>query len=202
MFSHLKPEEFVNLLEGVELPSRRQAHLKECERCRTTWQSMQPVHSGVSTLHDDIVEPDWSEFRSSVRNELLSRSVQRTSALRRWTGWSVRPAAAWALSLLLTAGITGGALLWWIGSGATEPSLPPAPAAAEVEEQPPLQELPVQELAQEPPAQEPLQFTGMEEELHVWSRRGLFDELASLEENQQEQLRELLESAQLEMAVR
>jgi hypothetical protein len=191
MFSHFKPEEFVNLLEGAELPGRRRAHLERCSRCRTEWQSMQSLHSEVSTLEDDVVEPDWSEFRSSVRDALLSRSVQRSTSIRRWTGWTVRPAVAWALSLLLTAGLTGATLVWWTRGEAPEAE---APAIVEVEEP----QLP----APEAPAPEALQFTGMEDELQVWSQKGLFDELASLEEKEQEELRKLLESAQLEMAVR
>src|SRR5262249_17142381 len=63
----------------------------------------------------EVPEPDWAEFRSSVRDKLLSRSVQRQSSLRRlagWTGWSINPAMAWALSLILAVGIPTGMFLW------------------------------------------------------------------------------------------
>src|SRR5687767_416452 len=124
MFTHLKAAEFVNLLEGIALKGNRRAHLDACKSCRATLHSMQSVHREVSTLDSDIPEPDWSEFRSSVRNELLSRSVKRASVVRRWTGWNVRPAVAWAASVILAVGILGAGLVWWPANEIPAPVAP------------------------------------------------------------------------------
>jgi hypothetical protein len=168
MFGHLSAEDFVNLMEGGELPATRKAHLEACARCNATWQSVQSVHNEVSSLDTDIPEPDWTQFRSSVRDQLLSRSVQRESAVRRWTGWRVRPAMAWALSLLLAVGITTGIFLWNMQEGP------------------------------EPPQDAPSVLNNMdiEADAALWSRTALFDDLLELNEAEQEQLRQMLESAQ------
>jgi hypothetical protein len=177
MFGHLKAEDFVNLMEGSELPAKAHAHLHSCDRCNATWQSLQSVHAEVTSLRTDIPEPDWTEFRSSVRDRLLSRSVQRQSAVRRWTGWPVRPAMAWALSLFLAVGITIGAFLW-----NTEDAPEPASPASSVDVQAPLLQ--------------PAQLTDIEPEAAIWSRTALFDDLLQLSDAEQEQLRQMLESAQ------
>lgn len=173
MFGHLKAEEFVNLIEGIELSAKRRSHLDSCGRCSATWTSMLAVHAGISSLDADIPEPDWAQFRSSVRDQLLSRSAQRASALRRWTGWPIRPAMAWGLSLLVAVGVTTGAFLW-ISERMQEPGtvsvtlpLEPAPVLTEVE------------------AQEP-----------VWSQTALFDDLIQLGDTEGEQLRLMLETEQ------
>jgi hypothetical protein len=169
MFGHLKAEEFVNLMEGAELPSKRRAHLDACPRCTATWTAMPAMHDDVSSLDAGIPEPDWPEFRSSVRDELLSRSVQRSSAVRRWTGWPMRPAAAWALSVLIAVGITSGAFLW----NMEEPAGP---------------------IAQQAPSPEPaVRFP--EFEAAVWTPANLFEDLIQLDEMEEEQLRAMLELA-------
>ena len=131
---------------------------------------MLAVHTDVSSLDADIPEPDWAQFRSSVRDQLLSRSVQRASAVRRWTGWPIRPAMAWGLSLLVAVGITTGAFLW-ISERMQEPAvsvtLPPEPAPVLTEVE----------------AQEP-----------VWSQTALFDDLSQLGDTEGEQLRLMLEA--------
>src|SRR5215469_3511280 len=112
MLGHLKAEDFINLMEGAEAPTAHKIHLDSCARCREVWESLKPLYAGVTSLDDEVPEPDWVEFRSSVRDELLSRSVQRQTVVRRWTGWAIRPTVAWALSLLLAVGIPTGAFLW------------------------------------------------------------------------------------------
>src|SRR5205814_9951846 len=116
----------------------------------------------------DIPEPDWGHFRSSVRDQLLSRSIQRQSAMRRWSGWSIRPAAAWALSLLLAIGVTTFTVLWKIDDH--------APVSTELTVSPPVQ-----------PVAEVLDTAG---------EKSVFEDIVSLGEEQQEQLRQMLESAQ------
>ena len=49
------------------------------------------VRARMTAMDEDIPEPDWNEFRSAVRDKLLSRSVRRTSEVHRWK-------VAWALS--------------------------------------------------------------------------------------------------------
>src|SRR2546427_10971393 len=113
MFGHLKATDFIRLTEGIDhLPAKRRSGLEACARCRAAWESLESLHTEVSSIDDEVPEPDWEEFRSSVRDRLLSRSIQRETAVRRWTGWAIRPAAAWALSLLFVAGLTGMAVVW------------------------------------------------------------------------------------------
>jgi hypothetical protein len=171
MFSHLKAEDFVNLLEGVELPAKRRSHMEACPRCQATWESMRSVHSEITSMETDIPEPDWVQFRSSVRDELLSRSVQRETAVRRWTGWTIRPAFAWALSVLMAVGITTMTVLWKI-DGRT-----PVPPITTIEKS-----------AVEPTL----------ELIEAGPERSLFDDVVSLGEEQQERFRQMLELEQKE----
>jgi hypothetical protein len=170
MLGHLKAEDFVNLIEGAELSAKHKAHIDSCARCRGTWESLRTVHAEITSLETDIPEPDWTRFRSSVRDELLSRSIQRESAVRRWTGWAIRPAIAWALSMLMVVGITTVTVLWKIDGRA------PAPTPAGVEPAIPIE-----------PAAEVIE-SGPE--------KSLFDDVVSLGEEQQEQLRQMLETGQ------
>ncbi len=85
---------------------------------RESEEFLERVRSEMSAMDDNIPEPDWAEFRLSVRDKLLSRSVQRTSAVRRWK-------LAWAFSFIAVIGITTG-VLWNIKLG-NEGSAPPPP---------------------------------------------------------------------------
>jgi hypothetical protein len=75
------------------------------------------IRSEMAAMDDDIPEPDWTEFRASVRDKLLSRSVQRTSEVRHWK-------LAWAFSLLALVGVTT-SVLWNLkpGNQGPDPSL-------------------------------------------------------------------------------
>ena len=89
------------------------------------------IRSEMAAMDDDIPEPDWTEFRASVRDKLLSRSVQRTSEVRRWK-------LAWAFSLMALVGVTTG-VLWNLkpGNQASDASLQNyAPQVLEVSEWP------------------------------------------------------------------
>jgi hypothetical protein len=167
MFRHLKAEDFVNLMEGAALSAGPRTHIQQCPQCRATCESMMNMQAEISSLETDIPEPEWEPFRSSVRNELLSRSIQRQSAVRRWTGWTIRPAIAWALSLLAVAGITTVTVLWNVDRPAE-----PGPVVAESRAEPPA------------------------ELLEAGPEKALFDDVVLLGEDQQEQLRQMLESAQ------
>jgi hypothetical protein len=166
MFGHLKAENFVNLMDGADLPAEHQAHINNCERCRATWKSVQSVHAEVSGLDTQVPEPDWGQFRSTVRDQLLSRSIQRETAVHRWTGWAVRPSMAWALSVLLAVSLTTVTVLWKTGER-------PAPTGAQVEA-----------VVAEPNT----------EVTEAGPQKSLFDEVGSLGEEQQERLRQMLES--------
>src|SRR2546426_12614395 len=172
MFGHLKGKDFVNLMEGIEPPARHRSHLDACARCRATWQSLESIHAEVSTevssMDEEIPEPDWEQFRSSVRDRLLSRSIQRETAVRRWTGWAIRPAAAWALSLLFVAGLAVLTVLW--NSGKVVPSSNSFGT----------------------PVLEPAPETTIE----AGPERALFDELVQLGDDEQQQLRQVLEASQ------
>ena len=75
------------------------------------------IRPEMAAMDDDIPEPDWTEFRASVRDKLLSRSMQRTSEVRRWK-------LAWAFSLMALAGVATG-VLWNLkpGNQGSDPSL-------------------------------------------------------------------------------
>ena len=167
MFGHLKAKDFVNLMEGMEVPARHRTHLDACTRCQAAWSSVQSIHSELGALDAEIPKPDWTEFRSSVRDRLLSRSIQRESAVRRWTGWAVRPAMAWALSFLLIAGLTTVLILWNVGKVSTTSN------------------------RSETFAPEPVSET-----IEAGQERALFDDLVQLGEDQQEQLQKILDSSQ------
>jgi hypothetical protein len=175
MFGHLKAVEFINLIEGAPLPSTRRAHLDECSRCHATWKSMAAAHKDFARIETEVVEPDWSEFRSSVRDALLSRSAQRASIVRRWTGWPVRPVMAWALSVIMVVGGTAGALLWHQKANHSE--------------------VPV-EMVQQPGAQ-PTVDTVIDAEMTVWSQTSIFEELSQLRTTEEESLRTMLMEAEL-----
>lgn len=172
MFGHLKSEEFVDLIEGAELEPDRRAHMNSCSRCSAEWKSLEPVHAEFSALGNDVPKADWEQFRHSVRNELLSRSVQRASALQRWTGWPIRPAMAWGLSLVVAVAVTSGGFLWHL-----QRAQAPAASAGAV-------------------ASAPVEVNPEDATLAVWSQTDLFDELVNLEEPEQEELRRMLTVAQ------
>jgi hypothetical protein len=174
MFGHLKAKDFVNLMEGIELPAKHRSHLEACTQCQAAWKSVQSIHAELGSLDAGIPEPDWTQFRSSVRDRLLSRSIQRESAVRRWTGWAVRPAMAWALSLLLVVGLTTVVVLWDVSKVLWDVSKTPAPSNSVGA-----------------PAPEPLAET-----IEAGPERGLFDDLVQLGEDQQEQLQQILASSQ------
>jgi len=169
MFGHLKAEDFLNLMEGAETPAMHRAHIDSCLSCRGTWESLKLAHAEVASMDAGISEPDWAQFRSSVRDQLLSRSIQRNSTMRRWTGWAIHPAIAWALSLVLAVGIPTGALLWHLQNDRT------AARATDVS-----QPLPANEF------------------LDGGTGKAVFDELIQLSDSEQEQLQTMIDSAQKE----
>ena len=167
MLGHLKAEDFINLMESGQEPAVHRTHLDSCTRCREILESVKPLYAEMTSADAEIPEPDWMEFRSAVRDQLLSRSVQRQTAVRRWTGWAIRPAMAWALSLLLAVGIPTGMFVWHLTSEDV-----PAPIART------LQPLPAAEL------------------IEVGTEKTVFDDVIELNDSEQMQFQELLEAAQ------
>jgi hypothetical protein len=170
MFGHLKAEEFVNLMEGGIPPVKQKKHLETCPSCQATFESLQSIQAGIESLDSGIPEPDWAEFRGTVRDALLSRSIQRDSSVRRWTGWAVRPGLVWAMTLFLAIGVTTVSVLWDFhhhpGTGADSSVTEPAAETVEVPD------------------------------------RRLFDDVVSLDDEQQEQLQQMLVSAQKAATIR
>jgi hypothetical protein len=118
MWGHLKAADFVNLIEGNELTRRRSAHMQSCARCTEAFVSAQSLHAklAASAVDDaEIPEPDWFQFRSDVRNSMLSRAAQRQakgSSPSGWAGWLTQPAMSWGLVVAFAAGLSAGLLLW------------------------------------------------------------------------------------------
>ena len=116
------------------------------------------IRAEMAAMDEDIPEPDWTEFRASVRDKLLSRSMQRTSEVRHWK-------LAWALSLMAFVGVSTG-VIWNLkpGNKGSEPVLQNSvPQVMEVSE---------------------------------WPQTGLFDDLVQLGDNEEAQLRQMLEAEQ------
>lgn len=168
MFGHLNSEDFVNLMEHPGLYAQSRRHLGSCRRCSAIWESVSATHAEITSVQEDIPEPDWRAFRSSIRDQLLARSVQREAFLRRWTGWSVRPSVVWALSLILAFGIPTGA--WFLhlqkdrNAEYTNREAPKAVSAAEL--------------------------------IEAGTEKTVFDDLMELNDSEQENLHHLLQSRQ------
>ena len=136
---------------------------------------MESVRKDFGTFRSDILEPDWDDFRSSVRNELLSRSVQRTSVVRRWTGWPIRPAMAWGLSFLLVVGVTTGTFIWHERSHSNTSTGALVNTTETINPE----------------------LLTIETEISVWSQSGVFEELSQLGSLEEENLRQILQSAEI-----
>jgi hypothetical protein len=173
MLGHLKAEDFMNLMEGAALPDKRRIHLESCARCAETLKSVEAIRGQVTemqmTADEHIPEPDWADFRSDVRNALLSRSVQRESAKRNWLGgmgW--KPAAAWGFSMVLVFGLMPG-VVFQNQNRMVETAVPQAPVAETLE-----------------PAGTINAIAGM-------SQSDVFEDIINLDEHETESLRMLLQ---------
>jgi len=111
---HLKPAEFTDLLEGIPLGRKRKEHFAQCDRCRTVAEQIGPCFEEIDGAADCPVEvnPDWNALRSSVRDSLLTRAVQRSASASRWHGLALLPSAAWSVPLVLVVSLFGLGVLW------------------------------------------------------------------------------------------
>jgi len=113
---HLNADDFVNLIDEVPLSSERGNHLAQCAQCSEKFHSVKQLRTQIAdsaVADDDVIEPDWENFRSGVRGALLSRSVRREQGRQSWFGdvaW--KPALAWGLSLVVVVGLTSTLLRW------------------------------------------------------------------------------------------
>ncbi len=192
MFRHLKAEEFTNLMEGSELAADRARHLAGCSQCRSTLASISELHQDISGIQDDPPNIDWAEFRSSVRDGLLSRAVERSSRFRRLTGWALRPAAAWSLALIVVVVGAASATFWHYQTQhspdeaprfitTVEPAVGIAGPAADT-------------IGEDLFSAEETEL--LEAEVLAWSQTEIFSTLSELETDETDLLRELLASVE------
>ena len=184
MSKHLEANEFVNLMEGLALPQDRSGHLADCPDCRSTLAGINELHEDISTLDEDLPDVDWTSLRSSVRDRLLSRAVQRSSVFQRWTGWTLRPAMAWSLAFVVLIAVGGAGTLRHYQTQHPAPGLSqsafdtvPAEANDDTDN--------VFDVDDET----------IEAEAIAWSQTEIFSELDELENSESELLRELIASA-------
>ena len=103
MTQHLRPEEFVDALDGLLEPARRD-HLETCEACRTELADIQAAH--LEAIEVPILDPSplfWDHFSARVQGATRNLDVSP----RRWWQIDWRPVgalatAAGALALVLT----------------------------------------------------------------------------------------------------
>jgi|SRR5579884_773311 len=177
MFGHLKPQDFIDAAEsGLTTDSaeavKRAAHLRSCAPCAAQLRATTAVRNDLACENSSVPEPDWSDFRESVRIELLSRSIQRQTTVRRWTGWAVGPATAWTVAFALLLAVSVGGFLWHVQQDSHR--LVAHNGQQNSTETPEIEDLGAFNLA----------------------GTGVFQQLSDLEEPQVERLQDLIESTQ------
>jgi hypothetical protein len=85
MTNHLRPEEFIEALDGALAPNR-QAHLEACGECR---QELEQLHSLVGDVRGvDAPEPSplfWDHFSARVKQATLAEPMPAAAAW--WREW-------------------------------------------------------------------------------------------------------------------
>jgi hypothetical protein len=198
MFGHLKAEDFIGLIEGGEASlknSRHQSHLRSCARCAEAFASGMEFHAEMAKSameEQDIPEPDWFQFRTDVRNAMLSRAAQRQSKANSWSGWFLRPAMTWGLAVAFAAGLSAGLLVWNRSTMITAPQTAniETPAAVETQE---IASLDVNE-ASNIPEDATLDAAALDPELATWSQSSVFEKASQLDDAQSEKFLRLLEA--------
>lgn len=113
MAVHLKPSQFLEIIDGGTLRGSLRSHLESCGECRETLETTTRLHRDVAALDDpNIPEPDWDRFRSNVRDRLIARNVQTPSLIQRMLAHFSRPAMAWGLTLALAVSLGTGFWAW------------------------------------------------------------------------------------------
>ena len=192
MFRHLKAEEFINLMEGSELGDDRARHLAGCNQCRSTLDSISELHQDISGIQDDPPNIDWAEYRSSVRDGLLSRAVERSSRFQRLTGWALRPATAWSLALIVTVvGAASGTYWHYQTQHSPEEAVG---FIATIERAVGIADPLVDATGEDLLSAEETEL--LEAEVLAWSQTEIFSTLSELETDETDVLRELLASVE------
>lgn len=189
MSRHLKAEEFINLMEGSELRADRAGHLAGCKQCRSTLASISELHQDISGIQADPPNIDWAEYRSSVRDGLLSRAVERSSRFQRLTGWALRPATAWSLALIIAVVGAASGTFWHYQ---TQHS--PQEAAGFIASIEPIADPRVDANREDLLSAEENEL--LEAEVLAWSQTEIFSTLSELETDETDVLRELLASVE------
>ena len=210
MFGHLKAEDFTNIIEGGELKSKLRAHLQSCTECEHALMSAQSFRQEMTqaaATEAEIQEPDWSQFRTDVRNAMLSRSARRQAAAKHWFGLLLRPAMSWGLAIAFAAGLSAGLFIW--NQHVSDPSVPsqiasvvtpplPVPSRAIGVPAPQVANLPEasttaipEEVSVDPRTIDP--------EIVAWSGTSVFEDVARLSDAQSRKFQQLLEAATREV---
>lgn len=90
MTNHLRPDEFVDAMDGA-LPAARGAHLQDCTQCRAELDGLLSMQHEARA--DNAPEPSplfWDHFSARVREAAARETITRESWWR--TGW--QPIAA------------------------------------------------------------------------------------------------------------
>jgi len=90
MFLHLKAKDFVNLMEGIELPEKYRAHLDACADCRSRWHALESVQAGerggddrsVSRGSERAVGSEHHAASAALR-DMFPRSASTALSIRR-----------------------------------------------------------------------------------------------------------------------
>ena len=103
MTTHLRPDEFVDALDGA-VPAEHAIHLEQCEACRAELDNLRTLQGDLRA--DDIPEPSplfWDHFSARVHEATAREPLGSTSSWR--AGWrpfvALGAAAAVILALLI-----------------------------------------------------------------------------------------------------
>jgi len=95
--THLSPDEFVDLADGVLAPARA-AHVGRCERCRTQADEMQALARQVRDADLPAASPlVWPHFHARVRDAIDALPAPRRA--------SVRPVPALAAAMVMAVAL-------------------------------------------------------------------------------------------------
>jgi hypothetical protein len=107
MTNHLRPDEFVDALDGTLSPAR-DAHLGECAHCRAELDDLLSIQHEAQTDHAPEPSPlYWDHFSARVREATAHEKRTLEPWWRRgWQPIAVLTAAAAAIVLMLQMGST------------------------------------------------------------------------------------------------
>lgn len=123
--THLTPEEFTDLVDGV-LPADRHGHLTGCPACRERADALRVTLQAAAS--NDVPEPSplfWDHFSARVA-EAIRREPR---AAQGWARWMRTPAIAWA-SVAAAVVLVLAAVAWRQGGRDTAASAGQVPAVA------------------------------------------------------------------------